>query len=688
MNAPEHVAEATQFIPLDVIGESPTNPRTDFPADKMAELTASIKRLGVLQPVLMRPWPESYSQFEGKRPLYELVAGARRYRAATAAGLTTIEAKIRSLTDHEVVEIQMIENLQREDLHPMDEAYGYEQMIEQYGYTVDKLVETINKSRAYIYARLKLTALCHDARKAFRAGQLNPSTALLVARVPVEKLQVQALREITDTAYGREPMSVRRAQEHLQTKYMLRLVEAPFSRKDMDLVKAAGSCEACPKRTGNQPGELFEDVKSADVCTDPDCYAKKKAAHVAKAAAEAKKAGQEVITGKAAKDLAPQGTQHLYSDKIVKLDDRCYEDPKNRTYRQLLGKEAPAPKLLEDVRSGHMIEVVEKKQLAEAMKKAGIEKPKSAQNTAHDKKEKAAELEKKVRQALLANVRNELVSRMRNDGAGLTLDEARLVTAKAFTRLWDDYRKRVAKLWLPDMKVSDAVDALRDRIATMPPEDLCLLQMDMSLVGEVDCHYYDYEKPPTPLIDAAKRLGLDPVEIRKDVLREAGQKATPPTKAARAAKPNARAKTKEAPAAEATPEALAIGDRIRIKEGLKGPSGHLRKCCGREGTVEAIAGDAIAVRFGKKSHEVVADLKPADVEKLPPATLAAQAAEPVVAKPLAPVKPWPFPTASRPVTKPEIEKNENPAADAAKDDIEKNEGRASAACATEPAVQE
>lgn len=661
MNATEPVAhEPTQLVPLDFIAESPTNPRTEFPADKMAELTESVRRLGVLQPVLMRPWPESYQHKGANPPRFELVAGARRFRAAQAAELKNIEAKIRNLTDHEVIEIQLIENLQREDLHPMDEAHGYEQAIDHYGYTAETLAAKIAKSKAYVYARLKLTALCHDARKAFRAGNLSPSTALLIARIPIEKLQVQALKEITDTAYGREPMSVRRAQEHLQTKYMLRLVEAPFSRKDPDLLKAVGSCEACPKRTGNQPAGLFDDVQSADVCTDPDCYGKKKAAHVAQVAAEAKKTGQEVITGKAATAIAPHGTQHMHDAKLVKLDDKCQDDPKHRTYRQLLGDNAPEPKLLEDVRTGHMVPVVEKKQLAEAMKKAGIEKPKSSQEVKVTKEEKAAELEKTFRQALLANVRNELVNRMRNDGAGLTIDEARLVTLKAFTRLWDDSRKRVAKLWLPEMKATEGVDTLIARIPTMPPEELCLIQMDMSLVGEVECHRYNYDEQPEPLIGAAKRLGIDPAEIRKEVAAEAREKAKPTTQAARAAKSDARGKGAKTPAPAAVTEApkpaaeeIKVGDRVRMNGG-------------DEGTVEKIRGKKLEVAIEKNGVRVARTIPATYVEKLPPATQAAQAEEQTATETvIVPKEIWPFPTTG-------FEKNKKAAASAAKGDIEKN----------------
>src|SRR6185369_12064191 len=131
--------------------------------------------------------------------------------------------------------------------------------------------------------------------EAFFEGKLNRSSALLLARVPAAAgTQLKALKEITQPDYRGDLMSVRHIGEHLQRAYMLRLKEAPFATKDEKLVPAAGACTNCPKRTGNAP-ELFDDVKGADVCTDPACYGAKKEAHYAaiRVAVEAK--GQRVI---------------------------------------------------------------------------------------------------------------------------------------------------------------------------------------------------------------------------------------------------------------------------------------------------------------------------------------------------------------------------------------------------------
>lgn len=165
-------------IPLDRIVPSKTNPRKTFPAESLAELAESIKKLGVLQPILLRPAPGAPLDPE---PFYEIVAGERRFRASKLAGMTTIPATVRDISDMEMLELQIIENLQREDLHPLEEAESYEALLEQHkedpDYTVDHVAATLGKSRAYIYARMKLCALRQAARAALKTAGIKISRA-------------------------------------------------------------------------------------------------------------------------------------------------------------------------------------------------------------------------------------------------------------------------------------------------------------------------------------------------------------------------------------------------------------------------------------------------------------------------------------------------------------------------------
>jgi len=293
------------FVDPKVIVESKTNPRRTVKDASFGDLVASVAEQGVLQPVLVRPAGTISSGAYAGQNRYELVAGHRRVAAAREAALESVPCFVRDLDDKQALEIQVIENLQRSDLHPLEEAQGYRQLIDQHGYTPEQLADRVGKSKGYIYARLKLGALTPAAREPFLEGKVDASIALLIARLPVQ-FQDEATKQILAGGYeeipqakrppnledddsfqhAARPLTYREASRFVQRYFMLRLDRAPFDPKDLKLVPAAGACAACPKRTGNQP-ELFGDVKSADVCTDPDCFGKKReAAWRAWAAAE------------------------------------------------------------------------------------------------------------------------------------------------------------------------------------------------------------------------------------------------------------------------------------------------------------------------------------------------------------------------------------------------------------------
>src|SRR5205085_620474 len=179
-----------------------------------------------------------------------------------------------------------------------------ERLCRDTGTTKEEIGAKVGKSRAYVYGRLKLLDLCQPGRQAFFENKLDASRALLIARIPDEKLQLKALEEATRTDYYGSAPSVRSLQTWLQQNVMLHLNRAVFKITDASLVEAAGTCGECPKRTGAAP-ELFADVDNADICTDPKCFHKKEDAHRAQIVAAAKAQGLEVIDGKQAKALRP-----------------------------------------------------------------------------------------------------------------------------------------------------------------------------------------------------------------------------------------------------------------------------------------------------------------------------------------------------------------------------------------------
>ena len=141
-------AVGVRHVPVERIVANPNQPRTVFEQEALDELTASVREHGILQPILVRPF--------GAPNHYQLVAGERRWRAATAAGLATIPAMIEELDDDTALEIAIIENLQREDLSPLEEAVMYDRMIRDHGYSIRRLAQKLGKDKGYLENRLRL----------------------------------------------------------------------------------------------------------------------------------------------------------------------------------------------------------------------------------------------------------------------------------------------------------------------------------------------------------------------------------------------------------------------------------------------------------------------------------------------------------------------------------------------------
>ena len=201
---PEYVT-----LPLDRIRESTTNPRQRF--NDLEELAASIRTHGVLQPILVRPL----------RKDFELVVGARRLRAARLAGLTSVPVQVKSLDDRSAREVQIIENLQRQDVHPLEEADGYKALLESTpSCTIEEIAAKVGKSKAYVYQRLSLTRLAPQVREVVATDALPLSYAVKLAPLDAAT-QVEALDRCFrplggDAKYSREWLEpIGRLQEWL-----------------------------------------------------------------------------------------------------------------------------------------------------------------------------------------------------------------------------------------------------------------------------------------------------------------------------------------------------------------------------------------------------------------------------------------------------------------------------------------
>jgi len=358
-NAPTHSDPAIPFLllPIDRIERWEGNPRKHFDEKELQELADSIKVNGVLQPILVRPKQPVPNVIPDK---YLLVVGERRWRAAKLAGQATIPAIIRELTDLQCLEINLVEQMQRQDLDPLEEAAGYQRLVDEHGYSVEEVAQKLNKSKTYVYGRLKLCLLPKKAQALVARGELPPATAELIARIPGEKARKEAAEELlNNTADDDEVPSYRWVKDEIQRRWMVELKQAPFQPAEASLVPGAGACTSCPKRTGNCP-DLYPDSR-ADLCTDPACYRAKVEAWGKRQVQAARDSGKTVLTKKESEAVFnPYGRGELsYRSGYLDLAQKCYDDrPKCRTYEQLIGKEVEDLVVLAFDREGHVHRLV------------------------------------------------------------------------------------------------------------------------------------------------------------------------------------------------------------------------------------------------------------------------------------------------------------------------------------------
>ena len=189
---------AYQMLPIYKVEPNPDQPRQDFDEEELQALADSIDIHGIIQPLTVRELPSGY---------YQIIAGERRWRAARIAGLSDVPAVIMEADDRKVKELALIENLQRQDLNPVEEALGYQSLMEEYGLTQEETAKRVGRSRPAVANALRLLSLCPDVMEQLRKGDLTPGHARAILTLRTEKQQKEAARKIIALA-----LSVRQAE--------------------------------------------------------------------------------------------------------------------------------------------------------------------------------------------------------------------------------------------------------------------------------------------------------------------------------------------------------------------------------------------------------------------------------------------------------------------------------------------
>ncbi len=206
--------ETVYHIPLSAIRSNPSQPRRNFPIEELQELVASIEQHGILQPIVVK---------EKSDGAYEIIAGERRFRAASMLGMTTIPSLVKKVDDNKSqLEMALIENIQRANLNPIEEAFAYKRLIDDFGETHDMVAQRIGKSRPHVSNMIRLLDLPHDVQRGLIEGKIPHTKARALLGLPTIRQQLKAYYDvISDTKYSTS-----------ETEAMVRSIRTTKGRRD------------------------------------------------------------------------------------------------------------------------------------------------------------------------------------------------------------------------------------------------------------------------------------------------------------------------------------------------------------------------------------------------------------------------------------------------------------------------
>jgi len=245
------------FLEVSQIKSSPTNPRKTSDISALQELAESIRQVGILQPIMVRP-------VNGH---HEIVCGERRYKASIMAGLEKVPVTTCNYTDDEVLDVQIIENLQRKDVHPLEESASYVYLHQTKGLSFDEISKRVGKSASYVTMRAKLDSLSLNFKEAMRNGKMTLATAVNLSRLPVE----QQDHMWDDRNFENNENIEVQVDSWLYRQYTNDLTNACFDITDPEVSGFAPACTVCPNNSAFNTS-LFPDIATKAICSDSACF--------------------------------------------------------------------------------------------------------------------------------------------------------------------------------------------------------------------------------------------------------------------------------------------------------------------------------------------------------------------------------------------------------------------------------
>jgi len=541
-------------VPVNQLRESRTNPRKRFDETALNELAMSFKTQGVLAPLVVRKLNDTNPDEPGseRRPSveqYEVVAGARRLRAARIARLESVPVRIVALSDTAAIETQVVENLQREDIHPLEEALGFRSLVEVEGakYTVAEIAAKCGKSEAYVLNRIRLTELIPPVAEAFLADKITIGHALLIAKLPASRQQEAfnaCFRQMWMSDGNKQVLiPAKELSAWIQSSILLELSVAPFDREDSTLVPEAGSCADCPKRTGFNVMLFAEFAGHKDCCTDAECFGAKIDAHIARTIEKKPKLVQissAWTSASQSREGAPLGRNQYAEIETAKASGK----------RKVEGSaQKPCRSMAEAIymdggRRGQTVKVC-------ADFNCRIHHPDKQQpSREHLERQRAAERKRIEQQKLQITIRHRVLAAILSKTKDpLTKSDLQIVATFALEKL--DYNRAVlvAKRHglLKDTKNSDAFEQSRRGLTKFVKEaDETTLSRLLIECALLDSAYHEPSSDDNRLLAAARKHRIDVDAVARTVREEFAAKTK--KAAAKQRKPSDR-KTKAASAA-------------------------------------------------------------------------------------------------------------------------------------------